>query len=510
MTKHASLDSGKVYLVGAGPGHPGLLTVRGMQLLRRADLILYDKLAPHSLLEYAKPGAEMRSVVELAAHHPERVAPIHEMMIEAAQRGLCVVRLKGGDPSIFGRGGEEAQALREAGVPFEIVPGVTAALGAAAFAGIPLTHRAYCSAVAFVTGHENPAKPDTALDWAALAKFPGTLVLYMGMSRLDRLVAHLIEQGKDPKTPAAVVRMATTGDQQTVDSTLAELPNAVRLAGLAAPALVIVGDVVQLRKEVAWFENLPLFNKRVLVTRPQTQSAELAAQIVERGGRPYLLPAVEIREPDDWSPVDQAIADLRDYQWLVFTSVHGVDYFLQRLRNLGRDLRALGHIKLAAIGPKTADALRRHGLDPDVVPERYQSEDLAAALHGAITPGDRILLARADRGRELLRESLSATNEVTQVAVYSQVDAANVDPELIDHLRRGEIDFITLTSSNIARSLVKQLDETCLERIRQGQIKLVTLSSVTSDAVRELGLPIGAEAEEATMEGILRALEKLV
>jgi uroporphyrinogen III methyltransferase/synthase len=481
-----------------------------MQVLQRADLILYDKLAPHSLLDYAKPGAEIRSVVDLAAHHPERVLPIHDTMIEAAKRGQCVVRLKGGDPSIFGRGGEEAQALREAEIPFEIVPGVTAALGAAAFAGIPLTHRAYCSAVAFVTGHENPAKPETALDWAALAKFPGTLVLYMGMSRLDRLVAHLVEHGKSPQTPAAVVRVATTGDQQTVESTLEELPNAVRLAGLAAPALVIVGEVVRLRQEVAWFEHLPLFNKRILVTRPQTQSAELAAQIIERGGHPYLLPAVEIRDPADWEPVDRAIAEIEQYQWLVFTSVHGVEYFLQRLRSVGRDLRALGHIKLAAIGPKTADALRRRGLDPDLVPQRYQSEDLAAALQQAIRPGDRILLARADRGREILRESLAATNEVVQIAVYSQVDAANVDQELIDHLRRGEIDFITLTSSNIARSLVKQLDETCLERIRQGHIHLVTLSPVTSEAVRELGLPIAAEAEEATMEGLLHALERLL
>ena len=498
-----------VSLVGAGPGHPGLLTVRAAELLGQADLVIYDKLVPPSILTPIRPGARVVCVSELNANHPADRQPVLEAMIEAARAGQRVVRLKGGDPSIFGRGGEEGDGLYRAGVAFETVPGVTSALGAAAFAGIPLTHRSHSSAVAFVTGHENPEKPETALDWANLAKFPGTLVIYMGMSRLDRIVEQLIADGKDPATPAAAVQWATLGDQHTITASLAKLPKTVRHAGMAAPALVIIGSVVELRPRMQWFENLPLFGQRILVTRPRHQADEFAQRIVALGGVPYLLPTVEIREPDDWSPVDQAIQSLATYQWLVFTSANGVRAFIERLRLLGFDLRSLGGVKLATIGPKTADALRRYHLDPDLVPERFQSEDLAAALVGAIQPGDRILLARADRGRDILREVLSVTHHVDQVAVYSQVDAAIDGEVLLKHLRRGEVDFITLTSTNIARALLSPLDETTKLRIRAGELGLVSISSVTSDEIRRHDLPIAAEASEATMEGVLQAIVEL-
>lgn len=498
------------YLVGAGPGHPGLLTLRAVECLRRADLVLYDKLVPPALLEYAPPVAERVCVNELAPRHVERAVPVHEAMIHAARAGRRVVRLKGGDPCLFGRAGEEADALRQAGVPFEIVPGVTAALGAAACAGIPLTHRNHASAVAFVTGHEDGAKPESALDWAALARFPGTLVVYMGMSRLERLVRALIENGRDPRTPAAVVQRATTGEQRTVAAALDELPARTRAEGLTAPALVFIGSVVTLHPWMNWFEQLPLFGKRVLVTRPRHQAGSLVARLVELGAVPFVLPTVEIAEVEDWGPVDRAIAELDRFTWLVFTSANGVTAFLNRLRAVGRDLRALGRVKIACIGPATAQALRGYHLEPDLVPSRYLSEDLAAALRDTVRPGERVLLARADRGRAVLHTELSAVCAVEQVTVYRQIDTVGDDEAALDALRRGEVEFVTLTSSNVARALIRRLDAIAHARLQRGEVKLVTISPVTSAAVRELGLPIAAEAAEATTEGVVAALVALV
>jgi uroporphyrinogen III methyltransferase/synthase len=330
----------------------------------------------------------------------------------------------------------------------------------------------------------------------------------MGLSRLDRIVGALIAEGKDPDTPAAVVRWATTGEQQTLTAPLRHLPERVRLEGMTPPAIVLIGPVVALRDELAWFERRPLLGKRILVTRPRHQAAELVDRLLALGAVPFLLPTVEVREPDSWGPVDDAIAELANYHWLVFTSVNGVRAFMERLRLTGRDLRALGHLRLAAIGPRTADALRAYHLDPDVVPERYQSEDLAAALKSAIAPGERVLMARADRGRDVLRDVLAGHCDVAQIAVYSQVDAADAKPEILDHLRRGEIDYITLTSSNIARALIGQLDATTRARIERGDTRLVSLSPVTSAEIRRLGLPVAHEAGEATMQGLVQALRE--
>jgi uroporphyrinogen III methyltransferase/synthase len=494
-----------VFLVGAGPGRPELLTLRAVECLRRADLVLYDRLVPAALLDHAPAAAERVCVAELAGGHPERVPLVHEALITAARAGRCVVRLKGGDPSVFGRGGEEAEALRQAGIRFEIVPGVTAALGAAAYAGIPLTHRHHASAVAFITGHECPGKPDSALDWPSLARFPGTLVFYMAVSHLADVVSALLTHGKAAETPAALVQNATLGCQRTVTAPLGELAAAGRAAGIEAPALAIIGPVVKLRESAEWFERLPLFGRGVLVTRPRHQAAELMGRLCELGAAPFLLPAVEVREPADWAPVDAALANLASYQWLVFTSVNGVHAFIQRLLTTGRDLRALGSLRLAVIGPSTAAALRAHRLVPDFMPATYDSEALAAGLRGQAA-GQRLLLARADRGRDVLREVLAAVATVDQVAVYSQVDAVEADQSVLHALRSGEIHYITLTSSNIARSLARVVDEPLQARIRSGAVKLVTISAVTSADVMRLGWPVAVEAKEATAEGVVRAI----
>jgi uroporphyrinogen III methyltransferase/synthase len=498
-----SLAEPLVALVGAGPGNPGLLTVRAVECLARADLVLYDYLVPAQLLDYAPEQARRICVNELADCHPERIPHVHRLMVDAAKQGLRVVRLKGGDPLLFGRGAEEAEVLRAAGIAFEVVPGVTAALGAAAYAGIPLTHRMHSSAVAIVTGHEKPDKTQPNVNWAALAHFPGTIVIYMGLSRLEWIAQTLIGQGLNPETPAAAIHAATTGRQRTICTSLQALPAAVAEAEMKAPALIIIGPVVTLRSELAWFEQRPLFGKTVLVTRPRHQAADLARQLENLGARAALLPAVELRALADWSHVDRALGQLPTYQWLVFTSANGVHAFIARLRHLGRDLRALGSLHLAVIGPATAKALREYYLEPDVIPDDYCSESLVAALKDRVR-GMRVLLARADRGRDLLRDELSGVAEVEQIAVYSQVDAAT--PALSELLRDGPIDFVTLTSSNIARSLLRHLDDETRSLIHSGAIRLVTISPVTSAAVVEMGLPVAAEATAYTVDGVLAAL----
>jgi uroporphyrinogen III methyltransferase/synthase len=504
MADEATQTAGpRVALVGAGPGDPGLLTLRAAQWLARADVVFHDRLVPPTLLDLA-PRARRVAVEHLHPCRPESGAAVIAAMVEAAARGACVVRLKGGDPFVFGRGAEEAEALRRAGVAFEVVPGVTAALGAAC-AGIPLTHRRLASAVALVAGHEQPDKPGPTLDWPALARFPGTLVFYMGVARLAHLVGRLLENGKDPATPAAAVRWATTGCQRTVEAPLAQLPEAVQSAGLTAPALIVIGAVAGLRSELAWMERRPLFGKRVLITRPRHQAAEWVRHLEELGAVVSVLPTVEVREPADWGPVDRALQRLGEYQWLVFTSANGVHALIRRLRQGRGDLRAFGPLRLAVIGPATADALRSYHLEPDLIPPEFYSESLAAALKERVR-GQRILLARADRGRDLLRDELSAVAQVEQVAVYSQVDALEADGEALAALRRGDVDLVTLTSSNIARALVRLLDEATLERLRGGRPRLVTISPVTSAAVRALQLPVAAEAAEYTTAGVTAAL----
>jgi uroporphyrinogen III methyltransferase / synthase len=502
-----------VALVGAGPGHPGLITLRAVECLAQADLVVYDQLASPRLLDYAPASARRLCVNALHEKHPERAPLVNQALIDAARQGLRVVRLKGGDPFLFGRGGEEAEALRQAGLPFEIVPGVTAALGASACAGIPLTHRLESSAVALVTGHEKPGKCDPLLDWNALARFPGTLVVYMGLLRLPTIVQALVDQGKDPATPAAAIEQGSTNQQRTVTAPLIQLPDAVRTAGLRSPTLIVIGAVVAFRERLAWFEHRPLFAKHVLVTRPRDQVASLVHALEELGAIVTALPTVEIHELADYSTLDQAIARLHLYQWLVFTSVNGVSAFMRRLRQQGRDLRALGSLKLAAIGPATAEALRAYWLEPDLVPDEYRAESLAAALREKVRD-QRVLLARADRGREVLRDLLSEVAEVDQAPVYRQIDAGegsplDMHPTVREQLRGGPIEFVTLTSANIARSLLRGLDDATRKRVVEGELKLVSISPVTSAAIVEMGLPVAAEAREYTMKGVVEALLRL-
>jgi uroporphyrinogen III methyltransferase/synthase len=501
---------GKVYLVGAGPGDPGLLTRRGAALLAGADVVVYDHLASPRLLELAPPQALRLCAGKSVGHCTMTQDRIHEALIEHALAGRSVVRLKGGDPLVFGRGAEEASALHDAGVPFEIVPGVTAGVGVTAYAGIPVTHRATASAVAFITGHTDPeaAESEGRLDWPALAKFPGTLVVYMGVTHLESICRVLVREGKPGGTPAAIVETGTLPSQRTHAATLATLPKLAREAGVRPPALLIVGTVVGLRQQIAWFEQLPLFGQRIMITRPADESARSAAILESLGAEVLLAPTVEVRPITDAVPLDSAIGHLDEFDWLVFTSANGVRFFFQRLEHLGRDLRALGAIRLAAIGPTTAAALAGYHLRADLVPDSFRSEALAAALGGQAA-GGRVLLARADRGRTVLRDDLAHLAEVTQVAVYHNADVAALPDGVLDRIANGTVDWITLTSSAIAERLHALLPEPARRRIGR-EVRLACLSPVTSATVQRLGWLVAVQAEEYTWEGLVRSLVERV
>ncbi len=501
----------RVFLVGAGPGAPGLLTLRAAELLASADLVIYDQLVPRRLLDFANPKAETICVRELPGNHPDKYPYIHTMLIENARAGKRVVRLKGGDPLIFGRGGEEAETLRAAGIAYEIVPGITAALAAAAFLDLPLTHRNYSSAVALVTGHELPMKPGNRLDWKALAAFPGTLAIYMGIARLPLLVEQLLKYGRDPDSPAAIVERVSTGDMRTVAATLGTLDDARRHAGLESPGLILIGEAVGRRVEKSWFQQRPLFGQRVLVTRPRHQADAMIRRLEELGAVPFLLPTIEIREPEDPAAIDAALAQIRagEWDWLVFSSANGVHSLLKHLLATGRDLRDFAVVKFATVGPKTAAALREYHLQPDMVPPaKFSAEQLAEQLAPHVR-GKRVLLARGKQGRQVLAEQLAAIATVGEVVVYEQADAVEGQHEVFDALRRGEIRYVTLTSPNIARAIAKQFDDTIRGRVERGEIRLVAISPLTAAAVAEFGPTPAAVATEATTEGVIAELIRL-
>jgi uroporphyrinogen III methyltransferase/synthase len=500
MSHTPKKNVGLVYLVGAGPGDPALMTLRGVECLRLADLVLYDYLVDPQVLEHAAAGAEL---VCLGRHGRDRIIPqseINERLVREARAGKTIVRLKGGDPALFARTAEEAEVLVSAGIPFEIVPGITAALAASSYAGIPLTHRDLASAVALVAGQEKDDKRESALDYRALASFPGTLVFYMGVTTAPLWTKALIEGGKNADTPAAIIRHVSWPDQTIYHCTLGAVTETLAKHRIRPPALVIVGEVVKLEPRLSWFQSRPLFGVSVLVTRPQGQAHPLCNRLRELGAEVRMQPAIEIGPPDDWAPVDRALADWGRYDWLVFSSSNGVQCLLDRLLESGGDLRRLGSVKLAAIGPGTADELARYHLRTDLVPGLFQAEGLAAAL-GTNARGKRFLLVRASRGREVLAEELRAAGgHVEQIVVYSSRDVQQANPEIAAALSAGSIDWITVTSSAIARSLAALFGP----NLRQA--KLVSISPVTSATLRELGFEPTVEAKEATMNGVVDAI----
>ena len=493
--------SGKVYLVGAGPGDPALLTLRGAECLRRADVVLYDYLVNPVLVAHCRPEAER---ICLGKHGGGRIWPqeeINEQLVLLAKQGKTVVRLKSGDPAIFARGAEEVERLVREGIAFEIVPGITAALAAGSYAGIPITHRELASAVALVTGHEDPEKHESAVDYAALARFPGTLVFYMGVTTVRHWSAELMAAGKGAATPVAVVRRCSQADQRTVRTTLGEVAGVVEREKLRPPVIFIIGEVAASPESYSWFEKRPLFGKKILVTRPAHQATALSGPLAELGAEVLFQAAIEIGPPVDWKPVDSALQRLNEFDWLVFSSSNGVRYLLERLFAIGKDVRALGSIKLAAIGPGTAEALQRYHLNADLVPDEFRAESLAGSLAGNAR-GQRFLLARASRGREVLTEELAAAGGIVeQMVVYQSNDVTAADPHIAELLQSGKIDWVTVTSSAIAKSLVRLFGKSLKHT------KLASISPITSGTLREIGFEPVAEAKEYAMAGVVEAIK---
>ena len=496
---------GKVYLVGAGPGDPGLITVKGLKCLKQAEVIIYDRLVDERLLQEARPDAELIYVGKSPQHHALEQPQINELLVTKAQQDKVVVRLKGGDPFVLGRGGEEAEALASNGIPFEIVPGVSAAVAVPAYAGIPVTHRGLASSFAVFTGHEDPSKEESRLAWDKLTTAADTLVFLMGVANLAQIAAELIKNGRPPTTPAALIRQGTTPQQRTLVGSLENIATLAERENFQPPAVFLVGEVVKLRQHLAWFDNRPLFGRRILVTRSRHQASALSQLLAERGALPVEWPTIEIQPIKDNKELDQAISRLASYHWLIFTSANGVDAFFQCLTGKGRDVRALKGLEIGAIGPATTAALKRWGLHPDFVPARYTTEDIALELEGWGLSGQRILLARAEEVPPELVQGLARLGaEVHQVAVYRTVPAEVISPAK-EMLLKGDIDVVTFASSSTVHNLVALMGEGWPA---QNKAKVACIGPVTAATAIQTGLKVDIVAKEHTIAGLVEAIEQ--
>lgn len=498
--------AGKVFLVGAGPGDPGLITLKGLECLGAADVVVYDRLAAPGLLDAARPDAELIYCGKSPGHHELAQDQINRLLVEKAKEGKIVCRLKGGDPFVFGRGGEEALELHRHGLPYEIVPGVTSAIAVAAYAGIPVTHRGIATSFAVVTGHEAPSKPETQVQWQKLATAVDTLVILMGVGNLWQIVAGLTSGGRPADTPVAIVRWGTLPEQTTLVSTLGQIVQDAATAGVAPPAAIIIGEVAALRPKLAWFDNRPLFGRRGLVTRTRQQASELSALLRQEGAIAIEMPVIQIVPPDSWEPVDRALEAMESFDWLVFTSANSVTALTDHLAALELDIRALKGPRIAAIGPKTAAAATAAGLRVSLCPEEYVAEALLEALAAEGLESKRILLLRAAQAREILPQRAAAAGaEVVVAAVYQTLPVETLDPEALRTLEQGEVDFVTFASSSTVTNFAQALGQ---ERARAllENVCVACLGPITAATARELGLTPAVVPDEYTIEALVAAL----
>ena len=494
----------QVFLVGAGPGDPGLLTVKGLRCLQSADVVMYDRLVDARTLRHARADAEMVDVGKVPGKQGRKQAEINALLIASARQGKTVVRLQGGDPFVFGRGGEEAEELQRAGVPFEIVPGVTSAIAAPAYAGIPLTQRGVSSSFTVVTGTESPDKAESSVDWAALARTPGTLVVLMGWESLPAITEALVRHGMSPDTPVALIRWGTEPWQKTVTGVLRDVVDRARIADLSAPIVAVIGQVVDLREKLRWFDNLPLFGKRVLVTRTRTQAGRLSQALAESGALPVEVPTIDIERLADYTELDEELRDLERYGWLVFTSVNAVDVVFERLAGDGRDARAFAGARVACIGEATAERLRANGIAPDLMPRAYVSESMVESFNGIDVAGQRVLVPAAEAGRDTLAKGLAERGAlVRRVTAYR-----TVMPEDSRHLAESAIaegiDIATFTSSSTVLNLSKLLGG---DLSGLSDATVACIGPVTAATAGEVGLHVDIVAQEHTIDGLVTALE---
>jgi uroporphyrinogen III methyltransferase/synthase len=492
--------AGTVYLVGAGPGDPGLVTRRALELVRAADAIVYDRLIPGGLLAEARPDAELRYVGKEPGKPSMEQEAINALLVELGQSGKSVVRLKGGDPFVFGRGGEEAQTLAAAGVPFEVVPAVTSGIAAPAYAGIPVTHRDAASAVALITGHEDPTKPESAIDWDALARFPGTLVFYMGVKQLPQIARRLVAAGRDETTPAAVVERGTLPGQRSVVGTLADIADRVADQGVKPPAITLVGDVAHLAKEIAWLDQRPLNGKTIAVTRARAQASGLAQRLAGLGAEVIETPAIRIEPRAVDGDVAQAAREIGSFALVCVTSPNGATLLLDAVEAVGGDARSFAGVEVAAIGPGTAAELARRGIRADVVAGVSTAEGLLDALTDMDVEGERVLVARAAEARDALPDGLTARGaDVVVVPLYDTV-AEQLGDEQLAAVERA--DYVTFTSSSTVRFFMDALGGRGLP----GRAKAISIGPITSATARELGVDVHAEASKHDIDGLVAAL----
>ena len=499
---------GKVYLVGAGPGHPDLITLRGKDCIQKADVIIYDYLASPFFLKYASETAELLYVGKKEGHHTLPQPEINSLIIKKARQGLTVIRLKGGDPFIFGRGGEEAEALVKENIPFEVVPGVTSAIAAPAYAGIPLTHRDFTSTLAFVTGHENPSKKESNINWGALAKGIGTIVFFMGVKNLPNITRELMAHGMPSDMPVGLIRWGTTPHQMTVTGTLDTIVDRVKAAGLKAPAITVVGRVVQLRETLKWAENRPLLGKKIVVTRAREQASDLVKGLSERGADCLEYPTIKVAPTDDWALLDSALEDLCAYSWLIFTSVNAVDYFFKRLFEKNKDVRALGHLQTATIGPATERRLFDFGIKSDVVPQNYRAESIVAAFAAIDVKNKKVLLPRAKEARPILPVELEKMGAVVDdIPVYCTLAVSENADMLIQLLADKEVDLITFTSSSTVKNFKALLPPEKFELLLK-DVAIASIGPITSETAQKLGFKVHITAQDYTIPGLCQAIQQ--
>ena len=502
--------NGKVYLVGAGPGDPGLITLRGQYLLGRAEVVVYDYLANVKLLKHVPESAiRIYAGKKGGATHTHTQDEINQMLVDHARAGRIVVRLKGGDPFIFGRGGEEIERLAGSGINFEVVPGVTSATAAATYAGIPITHRGYTASVAFLTGHEDPTKPNSNIHWDKLATGAGTIVVYMGIKNLPVIMENLIKHGRDPETPVAVVRWASTPKQHSVVGTLETITDIVREAGIRPPSLIIIGDVVRLRDTIDWFEKRPLFGKQIIVTRTRDQASELVAGLEESGANCLEYSTINIEPVESYEEFDGELERLAEYNWILFTSINGVHFFFKRLYKRGMDARDLKGPSIAVVGKATADALLDYGVKADLMPETFTGEGLAETLLDKGVEGRNILIPRAVRAREILPETLrGAGAQVRVVPVYLNAPPKGRKDELRAEIESGRVDMVTFTSSSTVRNFLTMVDAESQEELA-GLMERVTITAIgpiTAKTIIDSGLKVDIQPEEFTIPAMIDAI----
>ncbi|MDD2390627.1 MAG: uroporphyrinogen-III C-methyltransferase [Desulfobacterales bacterium] len=501
------MKTGIVYLVGAGPGDPELITVKGLECIKNAQVLIYDYLASPALLKYAATDAECIYVGKKGGNHTLSQDGINALIADKAKQGLIVTRLKGGDPFIFGRGGEEAEVLIDEGIAYEIVPGVTSAIAAPAYAGIPLTHRDYTATVAFVTGHEDPTKTESNIDWQSLAKGIGTIVFLMGVKNLPNITRRLLDKGMAPDKPVAVIRWGTTPRHQSVTGTLTTIAEVVKTAGIKAPAIIIVGDVVKLREKMTWFETRPLLRKKIVVTRAREQASDLVKQLSDLGAECVECPTIEVVPPDDWNPLDTAVGRLNTYDWLIFTSVNGVRFFFDRLFATGRDVRSLGHIRTACIGPATAEKLRSFGIKSDIIPESYRAESIVDAFTREKIKGRHILLPRAMEARPILPVALKKMGAIVdEISAYRTRQVCDHAGTLLSELENNAIDMVTFTSSSTVTNFKAFLPAEKQQALMK-DVAVACIGPITADTAKHAGFNVDIIAESFTIPGLCDAIE---